>query len=289
VAVPATLPPGQPAPLEPVEIDTSVAHASRMYDYLLGGSNNFAVDREIAERMAEAFYGGLDIARADVRANRDFLVRVVRYLVADAGVRQFLDVGTGIPNGDNVHAVAQELAPETRVVYVDYDRIVQAYARTLLQSTPEGATDFVVADLREPERIVEEARATLDFDQPIALVLVSVLHNVPEDAHAIVGRLLEALPPGSFLVISHLASDIHAEEIAEAVTLLTESSYEVFVARDRAAVARFFEGLELLEPGVVPVDQWRPSGTGPPARSSAKSNGSRSRPTPVYGAVGRKA
>jgi hypothetical protein len=289
VSVPAVAPPVRaargtsPTVREPVDIDTGVAHASRMYDYLLGGTNNFAIDRQLAQQMAEVFYGGLDIARSDVKANRAFLVRAVRHLVTEAGIRQFLDIGTGIPNGDNVHAVAQSLAPESRVVYVDYDLIVQAHARVLLQSTPEGATAFISADLRDPERILHEAAVTLDFARPVALVLVGVLHNIADDPHDVVARLVDALPSGSHLVISHMASDIHPAEMAEVMRRLDENAYEPFVARDRAGVSRFFDGLALLEPGLVPVDEWRPSE--PPAPRPTPDG---PRTTPIYGAVGRK-
>jgi S-adenosyl methyltransferase len=291
--VPSTIvapPPPPDRTREPVEIDTSVAHASRIYDYLLGGTTNFAVDRERAEHMAEAFYGGIEHPRADVRANRAFLGRAVRHLVSDVGIRQFLDIGTGIPNSDNVHAVAQALAPESRIVYVDYDRIVQAHARTLLRSTPEGATAFVAADVRDPDHILQEARATLDFDRPIALMLVGLLHAVPDGAPEIVGRLVDALVPGSYLVLSHLARDINPEEMSEVERRLNSTgTHETFVLRDRAAVTGFFDGLELLEPGVVPVDEWRPDAD-PTARSGrpGRSGCAGTRVTPIYGAVARK-
>jgi O-methyltransferase involved in polyketide biosynthesis len=280
------VPPSTDLAREPVEIDTSVAHASRIYDYLLGGTTNFAVDRDLALRMAEAFYGGMENPQADVQANRAFLVRTVRHLAADRGIRQFLDIGTGIPNHDNVHAVAQQVSPDARVVYVDYDRIVQAHARTLLHSSPEGATAFVAADLRDPERILEQARATLDLTQPVALMLVGILHLVPEGAYGIVARLLDALAAGSFLVVSHLAKDVNADEMANVVARLNESTHETVLLRDRAEVARFFDGLDLLDPGVVPVDEWRPSP--PAARPTPDRRQDGPRVTPIHGAVGQK-
>jgi S-adenosyl methyltransferase len=266
----------------PAEINTQVPHASRIYDYLLGGTTNFVVDREMAEQVFNAVYaGGIDAARSDVRENRAFLGRTVRYLAGDIGIRQFLDIGTGIPTEDNVHQVAQRVAPESRIVYVDYDLIVGAHASRLLESTPEGATAYLTADLREPDQILEQAKDTLDFRQPVALMLVAILHVVPDqdDAYDIVARLLKALPSGSYLVMSHLASDINPGETVEAVKLLNERAHETFFLRDHAGVARFFDGLELLEPGVVTVDQWRP---GDEHRRPGD------RPTPIYGAVGRK-
>jgi hypothetical protein len=266
----------------PAEIDTNVPHASRIYDYLLGGTTNFVVDREMAEEVFGRVYeGGIEAARADVQANRAFLGRTVRYLAAEAGVRQFLDIGTGIPTEGNVHEVAQEVAPDARIVYVDYDLIVQAHARALLESTPEGATAYLTADVREPEKILQQAQSTLNLSKPVALMLVGILHVIPDDddPYGIVGQLLAALPPGSYLVVSHLASDINSDEMAEVSKRLNEQMLEPFVARDRVGVARVFEGLDLLESGVVPVDEWgqpesRPA---PPARI-----------TPIYGAVGRK-
>jgi hypothetical protein len=267
----------------PAEIDTQVPHASRIYDYLLGGTTNFGVDREMADRVFNAVYaGGIDAARSDVRENRAFLGRTVRYLAGDVGIRQFLDIGTGIPTEDNVHQVAQRVAPESRIVYVDYDLIVRAHATRLLESTPEGATDYVTADLREPEKILEEAKATLDFRRPLALMLVAILHVVPDqdDAYGIVARLLKAMPSGSYLVLSHLASDINADETDEAVKLLNARARETFFLRDRTEVARFFDGLELLDPGVVTVDRWRPT------EAHRRRPGHRT--TPIYGAVARK-
>jgi hypothetical protein len=266
----------------PAEINTRVPHASRIYDYLLGGDTNFVVDRNTAEAVFNGVYaGGIEAARADVRANRAFLGRVVRYLAAEAGIRQYLDIGTGIPTEDNVHEVAQRVAPESRIVYVDYDLIVGAHASQLLESTLEGATAYITADLREPEKILNQAKATLDFQQPVALMLVGILHVVPDEdeAYGIVARLLKALPSGSHLVISHLANDINPDEAAEAVKLLNERTHETFFLRDRADVAQFFDGLELLEPGVVVVDRWGSAG-------AAKRSGHRT--TPIYGAVGRK-
>jgi len=275
--------PGTEPVRPPAAIDIDVAHASRIYDYLLGGGTNFEVDRKMAETVFGAVYeGGIESARGDVRANRAFLGRTVRYLAAEAGVRQFLDIGTGIPTEENVHEVAQRIASEARIVYVDYDLIVQAYARNLLESTPEGATAYLTADLREPERILTEAQLTLDFEQPVALMLVGILHVIPDDDDAlgIVAQLLDALPSGSHLVISHLANDINADEMAEVARRLDGRTRETFFLRGHAEITRFFDGLELLDPGVVPIDEWRPP------RPSSGNDGRRT--IPIYGAVGRK-
>jgi S-adenosyl methyltransferase len=263
-----------------VEIDTTVAHAARVYDYLLGGTSNFAVDREAAHRQTEAI-GGLEPARAMVRVNRDFLVRVVRYLVHEAGIRQFLDVGTGMPNADNVHGVAQDAAPESRIVYVDNDPVVLAHAHALLKSTPEGATDFLQADLRDPDDILQRAAATLDLTRPVGVMLVGVLHFLlddHDDPYGIVGRLLDAVVPGSAMVVSHLASDIQPEAMAELTRRANSRVQEAVELRCQEQVTKFFDGLTIVEPGVVPVDQWRPlDGAAPPPGATA---------TPIHGAVG---
>jgi hypothetical protein len=263
-------------------VDTSVAHPARVYDYLLGGSVNFAVDREAAVH-ATAAIGGVDVARGIVRANRGFLGDIVRYLADEAGIRQFLDIGTGIPTGDNVHEVAQRSAPEARIVYVDYDPIVLAHAHQLLESTPEGATSYVHGDLRDPGPILERASETLDFDKPIAVILIGVLHFVreSEDPYAIVARLMEAVPSGSYLAISHLASDLQAEQMADMAERYDESVDEAMIVRSHAEVSRFFEGLELVGRGVICIDQWG----SPEGEPDAASEGW---VMPVYGAVGRK-
>jgi hypothetical protein len=245
-------------------IDTTVAHPARVYDYWLGGTNNFAADREAAERVLAATPG----LRARVRANRAFLARVVRYLAAEAGIRQFLDIGTGIPSADNTHEVAQAAAPDSRVVYVDNDPIVLAHARELLASAPEGATQYVEGDLRDPAGILEAAARTLDFARPTAVMLLGVLHLIgdSEDPYRIVAGLMDALPSGSFLAISHPASDIHAAAQAEAQRRYNERVSTPQTMRNRAEVMRFFDGLDLVPPGLVYVHVWRPDpGDVPPA------------------------
>jgi O-methyltransferase involved in polyketide biosynthesis len=238
------------------DFDTSVPHSARVYDYWLGGKDNFAADREAAERALEA-YPSLVFA---VRANRAFLARAVRYLVAEAGIRQFLDIGTGIPTASNTHEVAQQAAPDCRIVYVDNDAVVLSHARALLTSTPEGACAYVDADLGEPDTILAAAAETLDFARPVAVLLLSVLHLVPDDAQAgrIVARLMAECVPGSFLTISHPASDIDAEQTAEATRRLNQAQVAPAKMRDREAVARLFTGLDLVPPGLVRVPRWRP-------------------------------
>ena len=237
------------------DFDTSVPHIARVYDYWLGGKDNFAADRELGERTLQA-YPNLVFS---VRANRAFLARTVRFLAADAGIRQFLDVGTGIPTNNNTHEVAQRVAPECRIVYVDNDPIVLSHARALLASKPEGACAYIDADLRDPDKILAGAADTLDFTKPVAVMLLTVLQFVPgEEAGAIVHRLMKACAPGSFAAISHPASDIDAEPHGEMVRRMNESLTEKVTLRDRAGVTRLFDGLELVEPGVVRPPRWRP-------------------------------
>jgi hypothetical protein len=248
----APLPPDQE---EQVDFDTSVAHIARVYDYWLGGKDNFEADR-IAGEEALAAYPDLV---SSVRANRAFLARGVRFLAGEAGVRQFLDIGTGIPSANNTHEVAQEVAPASRVVYVDNDPIVLAHARALLVGRPEGTTDYLDADLRETEKILDHARGLLDFSQPVAVMLVAVLHLIgPEDhPHSIVSQLMDAVPAGSYLLLSHVASDIEPEKMAEMGKRLNRLLAQKGFYRNQAEVTQFFTGLELLEPGVVPVQHWR--------------------------------
>jgi hypothetical protein len=242
------------------EIDTSVAHVARVYDYLLGGKANFAVDRKAAERAYAAWPGGLDGVRADARAHRAVLGRVVRYLAEQAGIRQFLDIGTGIPKENNVHEVAQRSAPEARIVYVDYDPIVLAHAHQLLTSSPEGTTAYLYGDLRDPDPIFEKAAATLDFSTPIAVMLFGVLHFFAESdgPNALIGKLMGRLAPGSYLALSHLAKDVHGDALTETFNRLNQQMSESVVLRTRAEVSRLFEGLALVDPGVVQLPQWKP-------------------------------
>jgi hypothetical protein len=241
-------------------LDTSVAHPARVYDYWLGGKDNFAADREAAERVLAAAPG----LRFRVQANRAFLARAVRYLAEEAGIRQFLDVGTGIPSANNTHEVAQEVAPDSRVVYVDNDPIVLVHARALLASGPQGATQYVEGDLRDAGPIMTAAASTLDLTQPVALMLLGILHLIQdsEDPYRIVADLMDALPSGSYLALSHPAIDIHAAQ-AEAQRRYNERVSTPQTLRTREQVARFFDGLELVPPGLVYVHAWRP-GPGDP-------------------------
>jgi hypothetical protein len=237
------------------EIDTTVAHPARVYDYWLGGKDNFAADREAAERVLAATPG----LRFRVRANRAFLARAVRYLAAEAGIRQFLDIGTGIPSANNTHEVAQDAAADSRIVYVDNDPIVLSHARALLASTPQGSTQYIDGDMRDAAAIVEGASRTLDFSQPTALMLLGILHLVQdsEAPYEIVASLMDALPPGSYLAISHPALDIGPGQ-AEAMKRYNERVSTPQTLRTRDQVARFFEGLEMVPPGLVYVHSWRP-------------------------------
>ena len=258
----------------PPEIDTSVAHQARVYDYLIGGKDNFAVDREVGDMVLQA---NPDLALA-ARANRAFLGRAVRFLASEAGIRQFLDIGTGIPSASNTHEVAQAVASQSRVVYVDNDPIVLAHARALLTSAPEGRTAYLDADARDPDPILARAAGTLDFSRPVAVMLLSIL-QVIDDPYALTSRLLRAVPPGSYLAISVPASDIQEEaQAAWARRVAGDFPGATIGLRSHAEMARFFDGLELVDPGVVPVNHWRPGPGGPePAHA-----------LPSYGAVGRK-
>jgi hypothetical protein len=258
-------------------IDMTRPHPARRYDYWLGGKDNFQADRDAAEAIAAVFPS----IRTAARENRAFMQRAVGYLAAEAGIRQFLDIGTGLPTANNVHDVAQGVAPESRIVYVDNDPLVLAHARALLTSSPEGATAYIDADVRDPQRILTDSavRETLDFSRPVALMLVALLHFVEdhEDPYGIVRRLVAALPAGSYLVLSHATFDPLDPETIAAMDNVNKNNKPRFCPRPLSAVSRFFDGLDLLEPGVVSVPDWRP-GPGP-------------RPTPAeatgYGAVAR--
>jgi len=257
-------------------IDTTVPHSARIWNYWLGGKDNFAVDRAAGHAWAATFPGVREIARA----SRDFLTRSIHYLAQDAGIRQFLDVGTGLPTADNTHEVAQRVAPEARIVYVDNDPLVLAHARALLTSTPEGATAYVHADLRDPEKILAEAADTLDFGKPIALILSGVLGHVVDigEARSIVRGLMDALPSGSYLSLNDGTSVIGKEDLEQATQDYNESGAVPYVQRTPEEIASFFEGLELVEPGVVSCPRWRPDPApgDPPAELDA------------FGGVGRK-
>jgi hypothetical protein len=257
--------------------DARVAHPARVYDYWLGGKDNFAADRIAGEQTIAAY----PAIRASARANRAFLARTVRYLAAEQGIRQFLDIGTGLPTANNTHEVAQSVAPASRIVYVDNDPLVLSHARALLTSSPQGVTAYLDADLRDTDALLDQAAGTLDFSQPVAIMLLAILHYVPDlaEAQRIVARLIDAVPSGSYLTISHAASDISPAEMAEMIRRMNEHLAEGnHVGRPREVVAEFFGGLELLPPGVVKVTEWR-------AASQQEADG----PTSLWGGVGRKA
>jgi len=235
--------------------DTSVAHPARVYDYWLGGKDNFAADREVAERVLAVVPG----LRLRVRENRAFLARAVHFLAGEAGIGQFLDIGTGIPTANNTHEVAQAAAPAARIVYVDNDPIVLTHSRALLTGNAEGATDYIEADLRQPEDVLAAARRILDFDQPMAVMLLGILHLIQdeEDPWGIVARIMAAAPSGSYLAMSHPAAEIHPGQM-EAQKRYNERVSTPQRLREHHEVARFFAGLEMVEPGLVQVHQWRP-------------------------------
>jgi S-adenosyl methyltransferase len=265
-------------PMAP-DVDISRPHMARIYDYFLGGENHFAADRETAEKILQAN----PAIRIAARENRAFLGRTVRYLAAEAGIRQFLDIGTGLPTTDNVHEVAQAVAPASRVVYVDNDPLVLTQARALLNSAPEGRTAYIHADLREPRRILDDpaVREVLDLGQPTALVMLATLHLIQDDDKPaeIIAALLDALPGGSYFVASHITMEHAADAIAAGQSTMRGAGLSA-QARNSGEFARLaFTGLELVSPGVVLVSEWRPAGDGP-------------RPAPAevncYGGVARK-
>jgi len=247
-----------------VHIDINAAQSARVYDFLQGGVENFSVDREAVKEITDRAVG-LERSRKQVRAKRMFLGRAVRYLAGEAGIRQFLDLGTGIPSSENVHTVAQSVAPDCRVVSVDNDRVVLAYAHELRRSTPGGAAEYIDGDLRDTEHILSRAAATLDFSEPIAVVLVGVLHHFPddEDPWAIVRRYVDAIPSGSYVVIEHIGASKELVELGEAAKDVQAGANFKLISRTRAEVARFLEGLELVDPGLVSIDDWRPDGPPP--------------------------
>ena len=238
------------------KIDTTVPHSARIWNYWLGGKDNYPVDRLAGEQTIAVLPEIVEIARA----SRLFLARVVRYLAADAGIRQFLDIGTGLPTVNNTHEVAQQVAPESRVVYVDNDPLVLTHARALLTSSPEGATDYIEADARDVDAILEGAAETLDFTRPVAITMLGILPFVSDDeeARGIVSRLLAAVPADSYLAITHSTSEVSGERVIEAVRQWNQVAPTPYTLRSPEQIAGFFAGLELVDPGLVPCPQWRP-------------------------------
>lgn len=255
------------------DLNQNEPHIARMYDYYLGGKDHYPADREAAEKVLQA----LPEVRIAAQANRGFIHRATRYLAGEAGVRQFLDIGTGIPTEPNLHQIAQEETPDARVVYVDNDPIVLAHARALMVGTPEGRTDYIQADATDPEEILAAAARTLDFGEPVGLSLIALLNFVP-GAYEITETLVAALPPGSYLAITHLTGDFDPAGVAATEQVYRERGLHC-EPRDKAGVTKFFDGMELLEPGVVPIHRWRPP-IEPPQSMDAK--------VPGYAAVARK-
>ena len=258
---PLSPPPGDSIDTRADSIDRTVAQAARAYDYLLGGVDNFEVDRE-AVRQMYATADGVELARKRVRAQRDFIGRAVRYLAGEVGIRQFLDLGTGIPNDDDVQGVAQATAPDCHIVYVDHDPVVLAHAHKLRSSTSEGKTSFVFGDIRDHEAILRQAAETLDFGQPIALVMAGLLHHFrdEDDPKSMVRRYLDAVPSGSYLVLDNIGRENDAlAKLGEVMVTFPGADFTL-VPRTSAEVAEFFEGVELVEPGLVFVDHWHPDG-----------------------------
>src|SRR5215467_4518248 len=243
---------GRPRP----GIDTTVPHSARIWNYWLGGKDNYPVDRQAGEQTIAVLPEIVEIARA----SRSFLARVVWYLAAEAGIRQFLDIGTGLPTVNNTHEVAQRAASESKVVYVDNDPLVLVHARALLTSSPEGTTDYIEADARDVSTILDRAAVTLDFTQPIAIIMLGILPfiNNDDEAKAIVTRLLAAVPAGSYLAITHSTSEVTGERVIEAVRQWNQVAPTPYTLRSPEQIASFFQGLELVEPGIVSCPQWHP-------------------------------
>ncbi|HXS64284.1 MAG TPA: SAM-dependent methyltransferase [Streptosporangiaceae bacterium] len=234
--------------------DVTVPSPARVWNYWVGGKDNFAADRKAAEQIL----GAMPTLREIAQLSRRFLTNVVHDLAAERGVRQFLDIGTGLPTAGNTHDAAQRAAPDARIVYADYDPVVLTHARALLTSTPEGKTDYIQADVRDPQVILEAARRTLDFSEPVAVILIFVIHFVPdaERPYDVVRSLMEPLPPGSYLVLGHAASDIAADFMAAGAQAYNNRVSARITPRDLAGVRRFFDGMEMVGPGVVPLAKW---------------------------------
>jgi len=268
---------GTSRPVKLTRIDTTVPNVARVWNYLVGGRDNFEADRQAAKQLIAVAPVISDIGPA----SRAFMSRVVRFLADEAGIRQFLDIGTGIPTAGNTHEVAQAIASDSRIVYVDNDPVVLVHARALLRSAPEGVTSYLDADARDPSKIIASSRLTLDFEQPVALVLIDILNFIEgtgDEIGALLRVLLDAVPSGSYLVVSQPANDLDDSVLAAQQRWNQLASATPVWLRDRGTVTAWFDGLELVEPGIVEVDKWRPA------------NGDRAYAgvMPLYGAVGRK-
>ena len=258
-------------------LNTGVPQVARVYDYWLDGKDNFAADRIVAEETLAVFPG----IRQSAQANRAFLRRSVRYLASEQGIRQFLDIGTGLPADANTHEVSQAIAPESKVVYVDNDPLVLAHARALLTSSQEGVTAYLDADIHDTDAILEQSAKTLDFGRPVGIMLLAILHYIPDlaEARRIVDRLLGAVPAGSFLVASHAGTDLLPSNVVAFEETLNAHlpADRRHVARARDVVAEFFDGLRFVDPGLVRVSDWRPDS---PAEAGT--------PTILWGGVASK-
>ena len=261
-----------------VDLNTEIPHSARVYDYILGGKDNYPADRAAAESIVDDWP---HLPRS-MRANRNFMARMTRHVAAELGIRQFLDIGTGLPTSPNLHEVAQSVAPESRIVYVDNDPIVLVHARALLASSPQGRTTYLDADFLAPDAIIgsEELHGTLDLDRPVALSLLAIVHFMPDDAEVqrIIDQLLEPLAPGSVLALSTCTADSAPEEVAAGVAAYNANGIPA-VARDRPGVEQFFHGLEILDPGIVLVNHWHPD------REAAETPDAH---VHMYGGIGRK-
>jgi trans-aconitate methyltransferase len=270
--------PGDTGPLSRVDLKTDVPHPARIYDYLLGGKDNFPADREAAGEITR-YWPSLP---KSMRANRDFLARLGHYLAAEQGIRQFLDIGTGLPTSPNLHEVAQAAAPDSRIVYVDNDPIVLVHARALLTSTPEGRTTYIDADLKDPDTILAstDLREGLDFDRPIALTLIAVLHYIDDEQEAadIINRFMRPLAPGSILAVSTTTHESNPDEVHAGMAAYRARGIPA-KERTKAEVEAFFTGLEMLEPGVTLINHWHPT-PGRPVEDD--------RNVQMYGGVARK-
>jgi hypothetical protein len=265
--------PSDDAESPPPKIDPNVPHNARVWDYWLGGKDNFAADRQMGDQVRQMVPVIGQVARAD----RQFLIRAVRFLAGEAGVRQFLDIGTGLPTANNTHQVAQAIAPESAVVYVDNDPLVLVHARALLTSSPQGVTDYLDADVHDPGTILEHARKTLDFARPVGVMLLGILNFVLDtgEAQSIVRRLMDAVPAGSYLALSHPTSELGGDQVPAAMEFWNQHARPLIRSRTGAEIATFLDGLEVVEPGLVSCSQWR-AGSEEPVQ------------VPQYGAVARK-
>ncbi len=238
------------------QLDITVPHSARIWNYWLGGKDNYAADIEVGDQFSEIFPEIIAVARA----SRAFIARSVRYLAGEAGIRQFLDIGTGLPTVNNTHEVAQAVASECRIVYVDNDPLVLVHAKALLTSTPQGACQYIDADLRKPDTILQAAAHTLDFSQPIALMLNGILGHITDDtqAYAIVNQLMDSLVPGSYLALNDGTNVVRGEQFQKAMQVWNQASKTPYCLRSIEQITHFFHGLELVEPGVVSCPRWRP-------------------------------